>query len=144
METDYLFVYGSLRRCADTPMSRWLDFNATWVGQGQVNGQLYYLGSYPALLLDDSLGLQVVGDIFQWPHDQGASLLAYLDDYEGIVNHAENNEYNRVTTRVTHAAGHLLAYVYVFNRELSSYHHKQLIPGGDYCQFLSGHKKSPA
>ena len=100
----YLFVYGSLRPAWRRTSSiggaamakQALRQKARHLGQARVRGELFDLGRYPGLLLNDCRW--VTGDLFLI-HDD--SLLRTLDRYEGCdAVSPRPHEYQRVETQV--------------------------------------------
>lgn len=85
-----VFVYGTLRRGGSNHHR--MD-GCKWLGPARVNGRLYKVDWYPALVLD-AAAAEVAGDLFE----ATADCLARLDDYEG-------GEYRRVKARVTDNSG---------------------------------------
>jgi len=74
-----LFVYGTLRREADTRMSAWLAARAEHLGPATTPGRLYDLGSYPGFV-DARLPHEVVrGDLVRL---RSPAAWRELDDYE--------------------------------------------------------------
>src|SRR3954471_12029471 len=78
---DRLFVYGTLMRGFDHPMSRLLSASAELVGAAECRGRLYLVKHYPGLLVSDVPGDVVHGELYRMPHPQ--QLLATFDDYGG-------------------------------------------------------------
>ena len=98
MDSEFLFVYGTLRRGADTAPARRLAATAEYAGAGAVRGALFAVGagSYPGLAVRSSeqTASEVVGDLYRVGGD--AKLLRWLDDYEGIPLDGSIGEYRRV------------------------------------------------
>jgi len=80
MDEELLFVYGSLKRCADNPMQRRLLKTADFVAEGFYQGRLYRLNGYPAAVPSDSPSDKVYGDIFQLRNAEAT--FKWLDAYE--------------------------------------------------------------
>lgn len=74
-----LFVYGTLRPFVDTPMARWLQCVARYVGPGTTRGALYDLGRYPCLRTGYRRLDWVVGDVYRVA---GRRVFRVLDRYE--------------------------------------------------------------
>lgn len=75
----HLFVYGTLRKGFNHSMASMLETNATWMGSGFIYGDLYDLGSYPGIVLTNTMN-KIIGDLFQVSSQK---LLDSLDAYEG-------------------------------------------------------------
>ncbi len=95
IETNLLFVYGTLRRDFNHPMARLLALRAHYWGTGRLNGRLYHLGSYPGATFSRHSDEWVQGDIYEPKSLRG--LLALLDRYEGLPSgRKRKGEYLRV------------------------------------------------
>ena len=62
---DRLFVYGTLMRGYDHPMSRLLSDSAEYLGEAQCRGRLYLLKHYPGLVMSDLPSDIVHGELFR-------------------------------------------------------------------------------
>jgi gamma-glutamylcyclotransferase (GGCT)/AIG2-like uncharacterized protein YtfP len=78
---DHLFVYGTLRRGADTGMARMLAEAADFVAEARFQGRLYLIDDYPGVVASDDPDDIVVGDLYRMHRPE--SLLSQLDAYEG-------------------------------------------------------------
>jgi gamma-glutamylcyclotransferase (GGCT)/AIG2-like uncharacterized protein YtfP len=126
---DRLFVYGTLMRGFDHPMSRLLSDNADFLGPATFRGRLFLVRHYPGLLASDDAADVVHGELFRMraPRD----LLARLDDYEGCgPDSAAPAEYRREVCTVTNASGTTDAWVYLYNWDLT---HAPRIASGRFC-----------
>ena len=81
MSPDVLFVYGTLRRGAQSPMTRFVARNTVFVGRASVRGQLYSISHYPGLMPSDDPRDQVVGDVLRLASP--TAILKRLDIHEG-------------------------------------------------------------
>ena len=79
--TNYLFVYGTLRRRSRHPMAQRLAQAARHVGAARVAGRLYDLGRFPGLKEPRSPGDWVQGDVYDLG-DNAARTLQEMDAYE--------------------------------------------------------------
>lgn len=132
MDDTLLFVYGTLRRGTGHPMAERLADAAQWLGSATIEGNLYLVHRYPALVATPGHAA-VVGDLFRLNH--AAISLAWLDVYEGCgPNDAEPHEYLRVTLPVTCGGRRLMAQTYVWNRLLDGL---VAIEGGDWLRVAS-------
>ena len=112
--SEYLFVYGSLRRSAGNPTARYLRSQARWIGSGRMPGRVYSLGDYPGAELNESLGQYVKGDVFEL--DDPDAVFRVLDSYEGIgPEFPEPHEYLRCLCPVYLHGEKLLCWVYLHN-----------------------------
>ena len=79
---DYLFVYGTLMRDLNNGMSRFLQNNSEFVGNGYFYGKLFDLGWYPGAVESGEPNEYVHGNIFKLK--DSVTVFKVLDDYEGI------------------------------------------------------------
>lgn len=116
---DRIFVYGTLMRGFDHPMSRLLSASAEFLGPAQGPGRLYLVAHYPGLLRPAAAGDTVHGELYrmQEPH----ALLAILDDYESCgPGYDAPTLYRRETIDVTLPDGRAMAaWTYIFNRPVN-------------------------
>jgi gamma-glutamylcyclotransferase (GGCT)/AIG2-like uncharacterized protein YtfP len=112
---DRLFVYGTLMRGFDHPMSQLLSRSADFVGTAHCAGRLYRIKHYPGLLLSDQPGELVHGELYRMHVPQ--ELLVTFDEYEGCgPSLAQPTAYLRETLPVTLADGTVHeAWTYVYN-----------------------------
>lgn len=84
MSKHLLFVYGTLRQGGVNAM---LDLypDTSFRGNAVVNGQLYDLGDYPALLLDNS-ACPVIGEVYEINDE----ILRSLDEFEVSAQYSRN------------------------------------------------------
>lgn len=97
-------------------MARMLALRAHYCGQGQVNGRLYHLGSYPGALPSRHPDEWVRGDVYDLGNAPG--LLAKIDRYEGLGSGRRRPaEYQRVTVTVHMDDGSAVqAWIYLIQR----------------------------
>ena len=77
----YLFVYGTLKSDFDRRAANYLRSKSELVGPGKINGALYDLGSYPALVLNGGQEEFVYGEVYCL--NDPATVFQVLDRYEG-------------------------------------------------------------
>lgn len=114
--SDRIFVYGTLMRGFDHPMSKLLASGAEFLGTASCHGRLYRITHYPGLLHAAEAGDMVHGDLFRM--NDPDKLLAVLDDYEGIgPGHEQPTLYLREMLPVTLGDGRITqAWTYIYNR----------------------------
>ncbi|HWP57588.1 MAG TPA: gamma-glutamylcyclotransferase family protein [Candidatus Acidoferrales bacterium] len=122
----YLFVYGTLRKELNTPMSRWLARRAQFCGRATYQGKLFDAGAYPGAIPSKSRGDKVDGDLYAARDEK--TLFRVLDHYEG-----KKFRRQRRTVRDTHG-NKLSAWIYLLRRPPAGL---RLIPGGNYARFKS-------
>lgn len=126
MNTNLLFVYGTLRRdCPSGAHQQYLS-GAEFIASAQVRGKLYRVSYYPALALSGSEWVQ--GEIYRLRDGQQ---LAQLDAYEECSYPAlPDQEYQRCLINAESIKGELFnAWVYAYQRPLDNL---PLIVSGDF------------
>ena len=121
MSKHLVFVYGTLRRGGVRAMPD-LFPEAKFIGQAKVRGNLYDLGTYPGLLLDESDSL-VVGEVYEVDDET----LGKLDEIEA------SSLYRRKQVEVSLAGRKVTCWVYVDNSRL--YPGRTLIISGDWIEY---------
>jgi len=129
---EYLFVYGTLRKYFQNPVSRYLDENAQHIGEGFINGKIYDVSGFPGLVLSDSKESIVTGDLYRLK--SVPDVFKTLDHYEGYRRDSpEGSLFIRQIQSITFGEGLCVAaWVYVFNRSIENL---DLIKGSDYTKF---------
>lgn len=116
----HLFVYGTLMTSAGgaklgKAQRARLQREATSLGDATINGRLYDLKRYPALVA--SANDIAHGEVFRLANPMSSFL--WLDTYEGVVPGRETNEYERVVQPVRLASGEeVSAWVYLYLAEV--------------------------
>jgi gamma-glutamylcyclotransferase (GGCT)/AIG2-like uncharacterized protein YtfP len=132
MINDLLFVYGTLL-IADNKFAAYLNSNSTLLGPAKIQGKLFDVGSYPALIIADTGNYEVVGSICKL--NNAAEVLAVLDPYEGIGPEEDApNLYERLLQPVNTADGDLLCWIYVYNQPIDGL--TEIITG-DYLGYIA-------
>ena len=100
MNSDRLFVYGTLMRDFDHPMAQLLSRSADFIGEARCAGRLYLVKHYPGLVLSDGTDEFVFGELYRL--SQPEALLREFDMYEACgEGFAEPTEYIRRVLKVT-------------------------------------------
>lgn len=130
--TSHLFIYGTLLRGIGHPMHELLEQHSRLIGHGYINGNLYEITDYPALVLSNNAKKIVWGEIYQIQNEP--ELFKYLDEYEGCAAHSRRpHEYQRDLVSIHDSGQHcLLAWAYLYKQPVA---HLQLIPNGDYLAY---------
>jgi len=115
MNSDRLFVYGTLMRGFDHPMAQLLSRSADFIGEARCRGRLYLIRHYPGLVLSDDPGDLVSGELYRLR--QPEALLREFDMYEACGEGiAEPTEYVRRMLPLTLADGAVSeAWTYIYN-----------------------------
>ncbi len=129
MGTPFLFVYGTLRRCAGNEMTSLLAKNAEFIGNASYQGRLYLIDGYPGAVPSDMLTDLVHGEAYRL-HNPGW-LLTCLDVYEECgQGFPEPTEYVRKLRQVRLYSGeNILAWIYLYNRPTENL---VLLPSGNF------------
>jgi gamma-glutamylcyclotransferase (GGCT)/AIG2-like uncharacterized protein YtfP len=113
----YLFVYGTLMSGAHselgTEQRQRLAAESDSLGPASLPAaRLYDLGRYPGAVFSAAIDDVVHGEVVLLTDPQAT--LAWLDEYEGYVHGADDNEYDRVVREMRLAGGETLdAWVYL-------------------------------
>jgi gamma-glutamylcyclotransferase (GGCT)/AIG2-like uncharacterized protein YtfP len=115
MNSDYLFVYGTLMRGFDHPMAKLLSRSADFIGEARCRGRLHLVKHYPGLVLSDDPADVVFGELYRLR--QPYELLREFDMYEACgEGFAEPTEYVRQLLPVTSDDGPVSeAWTYLYN-----------------------------
>jgi len=116
--TQYLFVYGTLRRDADHAMARLLAASSRHVGQARFQGRLFRVSWYPCAVPSDDPSDRIAGDLFALHEDAVEQLLDTLDEYEGARTEGGRPPYYRRERRHVVLEDHreVETWIYLFNR----------------------------
>ncbi|HEY8095251.1 MAG TPA: gamma-glutamylcyclotransferase family protein [Methylobacter sp.] len=115
MNPDYLFVYGTLRRDANSEMHQLLAQYAEFADDASYQGKLYKVDYYPGAVPSDNPNDVVQGEVYLF--HQADVALPLLDQYEEFgPEFPEPNEYIRLKQTVALKNGRtVLAWVYLYN-----------------------------
>lgn len=116
---DRVFVYGTLMRGFDHPMSKLLSAGAEFLGEASCRGKLYRVAHYPGLLHSDNANDIVFGELFRLCNVD--ELMAALDDYESVgPSYEPPTLYLREKLLVTLGDGSVSeAWTYTYNRPVT-------------------------
>ncbi|HEX7177940.1 MAG TPA: gamma-glutamylcyclotransferase family protein [Pyrinomonadaceae bacterium] len=121
MNKHLVFIYGTLRRGSPRAMS--ISFpNSKFIAEAQVSGQLYDLGAYPGLLLEES-NSSVTGEVYEVDDE----ILQRLDDFEASSN------YLRKQVEISLGAHRQVCWTYEPDPEF--YSPRTLITSGDWIEY---------
>lgn len=127
MQTEFIFVYGTLRRACTTGAHQKYLAEAEFIDNAKINGRLYRVSYYPALVLDDSAAW-VVGEVYRLTSSEQ---LMRLDTYEECTYPSlPGQEYQRKKIDlITESGTELSAWVYSYLRASEGL---ELITSGDF------------
>ena len=128
MTTEYLFVYGTLRKDFEQNLMHTFGDAATFVDFGEIEGVLYDLGTYPGAAKGSAKSF-IRGEIFAVNSDV---VFPVLDEYEG-----EEYIHDKVAVK-TDSVREIKAFVYWFDGNVSE---AQRIQEDDYLLYLKNRKE---
>lgn len=116
MTSEYLFVYGTLRKGAASEMQRWFARYADFAGSATYQGRLYKIDDYPGAVPSKNSTHRVKGEVYSLR--EATKVLSKLDEYEGCgPGFSQPTEYVRERQAVVLSGGReLIAWVYIYNR----------------------------
>jgi len=133
MNHEYLFVYGTLRRGATSPMDKLLARHCEFSSEAFIQGVLYDIGGYPGVTESAKPADKVYGDLYkvQW----ATQMWPKLDYYEHCSNaYVKPHQYARKKRPVSLENGETIqAWVYLFNWKTGGLFK---ITSGDYLNYL--------
>jgi len=128
---ELVFFYGTLMAGFDRRRRAGIDDKLKYMGRGAIQGALYDLGFYPALVAAPEG--RVWGEVYAMTDPD--TVLAALDEIEGYRHDdPDRSLYTRAQTDVTLPDGSAArAWVYFYNAPLGQ---AQRIPSGDYLEHV--------
>ena len=128
---ELVFFYGTLMAGFDRRRRAGIDDKLRYIGRGAIQGALFDLGLYPALVAASDG--RVWGEVYEMT--DVPTVLAALDEIEGYRHDdPDRSLYTRAQTDVTLPDGtHAQAWVYFYNAPLGK---AQRIPSGDYLEHV--------
>ena len=130
---EYLFVYGTLRKDFNNPMSQFLKTHSEWLSKGHFCGFLYDIGEYPGATLGACANNKVFGDIYKI--NDSNTVFKTLDTYEG-TGHSfpkPNLYIRKLVTVFTEKGLKTKAWIYIYNHSVENL---KLISSGDYSNII--------
>ena len=120
--TTSLFVYGTLRRGSSVAMAERLRRESIFVGEAEVAGRLFDIGSYPGMVVTAN-GSRVRGEIYRVEADRWPEFVKVLDDYENCgEDDPQPAEYHRQVVEAQLDGGEqMLVWAYLFNRPTAGF-----------------------
>lgn len=136
MNSDYLFVYGTLRQGAKHPIFTLLKESAELMGKATVRGKLYKLHEYPGAKPSNKKNEILVGELYKLHPQKAVEVLNLLDEYEDYrQNNAKESLFVREITQVNLENNKTLdAWVYWYNYPVRG---RKRIYEGDYLKFIA-------
>ncbi|MDP1773218.1 MAG: gamma-glutamylcyclotransferase family protein [Methylobacter sp.] len=131
MNPDTIFVYGTLRRDANSETHQLLAKHAEFVNDATYQGKLYKIDYYPGAVPSDDPNDAVQGEVYRL--HQADVMLRQFDQYEEFgPEFPEPNEYLRLKQTVALKNGRTVtAWVYVYNHPIEGL---ELIESANFIQ----------
>lgn len=125
--SDYLFVYGSLRRQVSSSRHDLIQDQCEYIGEGTLQGKLYLLDGYPGAIISEDDSDTVFGEMYRMLDRD--SLFARLDEYEECTGlFPEPHEFKREEVEIALVDGQrIVGWSYFYNRPIT--HLKRVISG---------------
>ncbi|MEO0897347.1 MAG: gamma-glutamylcyclotransferase family protein [Bacteroidota bacterium] len=131
MESEYLFVYGSLLKQVNNMMSSYLSLKSSLIGEGMMKGRLFMIDFYPGAIYEEEGNHWVKGDIYHMKEAQ--KIFKVLDEYEGYIpSKPEESLYQRQIVNVLNIETSIPCWVYLYNQDVEPL---EWIPSGDYLRY---------
>jgi|SRR5581483_3219072 len=133
-ESEYLFVYGTLRKDVGHAMAQIPARHARFVGEATFHGQLFDLGNYPGAIPSENAQDLVYGEVYALEPLMRNRVLAILDEYEGCSCRSEVlSEFRRENVMITLNDGRrVFSWIYLYNLTET----RTPILSGDYLRYL--------
>ena len=135
MSSEFIFVYGTLRKHSANPMHQVLAQNCEYLSDACMQGKLYEVRGYPGVIESANENDKVIGEVYKVNKNDSERVLSVLDTYEGCTAaFPAPHEYIRQKLPVSLAAGGTVsAWVYLFNHDVTNL---QQLESGDYLTFI--------
>lgn len=119
LETDCLFIYGTLMIASGHPMAARLAAESRFIGPATVSGRLYDFGAYPGAVATVAPGERIHGVVVRLT--QPRRTLSWLDSYEGCrTGSPEPHAFVRVMIPARFTSGRQVdAWIYYYRRDPS-------------------------
>ena len=130
MQTEFLFVYGTLMSLFNNSMAQYLRNNSWLINNGYFNGYLFDLGNFPGAVYNSQVKSKVYGEVYQVNRIE--EVLKTLDNYEG-VDDPNFNIYKRKIIPVNINKKIINATTYVYIKPFASF---KKIESGNYSEYL--------
>ena len=127
MLSEFIFVYGTLRRACPTGAHVKYLAGATFIAPAKIKGKLFKVSYYPALVIDAAADY-VIGEVYQLA---SAAQLEGLDAYEECTFPAlPEQEYQRQQVTVLTDTGEALSvWIYAYQHPIAQL---EFIASGDF------------
>jgi gamma-glutamylcyclotransferase (GGCT)/AIG2-like uncharacterized protein YtfP len=119
VSSEFIFVYGTLRKASGTAMSSVLANYSVYVDKASIQAVLYQVDDYPCVIESTNPNDKVSGELYKILDSD--TLLPLLDEYEECTEKfPKPHEYIRKLLTITRSDHkQIIAWVYVYNRDVS-------------------------
>ena len=127
MATEFIFVYGTLRKQMASDMYHVMANHCEYFSEGVMQGALYEVCGYPGAIESSDVNDKVFGELYKILDRK--LVLALLDEYEECSDSfSMPHEYSRklLSVELT-GGGSVVAWVYLYNHDVSNL--RQIISG---------------
>lgn len=131
MASEYIFVYGSLRRDFSSPAGEVLDDYAEFINDATYQGKLYKIDWFPGVVPSDDEDDIVHGEVYKINDKE--EVLSKLDRYEGCSpSDPKPRAFVRKEVQVKSNGDDIIAWIYLFDLPVDD---KVRIRSGDYLKY---------
>jgi len=129
MDSNFLFVYVTLRRNCEGKMHPLLAESASFICEATYQGKLYKISDYVGAVPSDDRKDRVKGELYLLKEKE--SLFIRLDEYEECkLSLGDEGEFIRTIVKVCRLDGNIIdAWIYLYNRPTSGL---EIVQSGDY------------
>lgn len=138
MQTNHLFVYGSLLSGFKSHAYEYIRKYFKLLGEATVKGTMYDMGDFPVVVPTDT-GRSIHGELYEIinPHEFSFAM-AQLDDYEGMYpEEGEDVYYDREAVDANFNGEIITAWVYWYTGDVGD---KRIVESGDMREYANGNK----
>ena len=134
LQPNYLFVYGTLRKGFGLPILKKIESDIQYLGNSEINGELYDIGKYPAALPAKKSSSKILGEVFVILRPR--KVFKLLDSYEGFDRKDKKHSeyYQKKELLVLDSGEKIYSLVYWYNLPIID---KNRITQSDYLIYLS-------
>lgn len=138
MQTNHLFVYGSLRKGFKSHAYEYIKSYFTLLGTATIKGTMYDMDTYPVVTSKDT-GRLIKGELYEINNPLEFSFaMAQLDDYEGLYpEEGQEADYEREAVDVNFNGETITAWVYWYKKDVTG---KPVVESGDMLQYAKANK----
>lgn len=131
MTSEYIFVYGSLRRDFSSPAREVLDDYAEFISEATYQGSLYKIDWFPGVVPSDDKDDIVHGEVYKIIDRE--EVLSKLDQYEGCsLSDPKPHAFVRKEVQVKSNGDDITAWIYLFDLPVDD---MVQIRSGDYLKY---------